>query len=72
MLIGRPDNKYAARRNRIARHNLNKGAGIQTAFDEIIRKPSDAEPRHRLAGAFSLQAAIVSRGLPEAFAKTPC
>ena len=47
VLTRRPDDEHAGRRNTIARHNLNKGAGIQIAFDEMIRKPSDAEPRHR-------------------------
>ena len=42
VLTGRPDHKHAARRNGIARHNLNKRAGIQIALDEVIRKPSDA------------------------------
>src|ERR1700681_1730049 len=50
MLTGRPDDEQAPRRNRIARHDLNKGAGIQIALDEVIRKPSDAEPRHRSSG----------------------
>jgi hypothetical protein len=45
VLTGRPHHKHAARRNRIARHNLNKCAGIQIAVDEMIRKPSDAKPR---------------------------
>jgi hypothetical protein len=50
VLTGRPDDEQAARRNRIARHDLNKGAGIQTALDEVFRKPSDAEPRYRSSG----------------------
>ena len=47
MLSGRPNDKDAGGRNRVARHNLNKGAGIQIALDEMIREPRDAEPGHR-------------------------
>src|ERR1700739_722178 len=47
VLPGRSNDEDTGRRNRVARHNVNKGAGIQMAFDEMIRKPSDTEPRHR-------------------------
>src|ERR1700685_3598997 len=50
VLTGRPDDEHAARRDRIARHHLDKAAGIQIAVDEMIRKPSDAEPRYRSSG----------------------
>jgi hypothetical protein len=50
VLTRRPDDEHAARRDGIARHHLDKAAGIQTALDEGIRKPSDAEPRYRGSG----------------------
>ena len=50
VLTGRADDEQAARWDRIARHDRNKGAGIQIAHDETIRKPRDAEPRHRGSG----------------------
>src|SRR5712672_2551444 len=50
VLTGRPDDEHAARRDGIARHHLDKAAGIQIALDEMIRKPSDAEPRYRSSG----------------------
>src|SRR6202000_2777968 len=46
MLPGRANDKNTGRRNGIERHNLNKGAGIKIAFDEMIRKPGNAEPCH--------------------------
>lgn len=50
VLTGWPHDEHASRRDKIARHNLNKGAGIQIALDEMSRKPSDAEPRHHSSG----------------------
>src|ERR1700721_1247127 len=50
VLTGRPDHKHAARRTRIAQHNLNEGTRIQITLDEMIRKPGDAEPRHCSSG----------------------
>ena len=47
VLTRRPDDEHAARRDGIARHDLDKAAGIQIAFDEMIRKPGDAESRYR-------------------------
>ena len=51
MLTGRPDNEHAAGRDGIARHHLDKAAGIQIALDEMIRKPGDAEPCYRAAAS---------------------
>jgi hypothetical protein len=50
VLTRRPDDEHAGRRDGIARHHLDKGTGIQTILDEVIRKPRDAEPRHRGSG----------------------
>src|SRR3984957_20214038 len=50
VLTGRPDHKHAARRTRIARHDLNKGTRIQITLDEMIRKPGNAEPRRSSSG----------------------
>src|SRR6202035_2366675 len=50
VLTRRSDDEHAARRDGIARHHLDKAAGIQIALDEVIRKPGDAEPRYRSGG----------------------
>ena len=50
VLTGRPHNEHASRRDGIARHHGNKAAGIEIALDEMIREPSDAEPRYRGRG----------------------
>ena len=50
VLTRRPDDEHTARRDRVARHHLDEGAGIQKTLDEVIRKPSDAEPRDRSSG----------------------
>src|SRR6266403_2799822 len=50
VLTRRPDDEHTTRRDGIARHHLDKGAGIQTALDEVIRKPSDPKPRDRSSG----------------------
>jgi hypothetical protein len=50
VLTGRSDDEHASRRDRIARHHRDKGAGFQIALDEMIRKPRDAESGHRSSG----------------------
>src|ERR1700692_4443458 len=50
VLTGRPHNEHASRRDGIARHHRDKAARIQIALDEMIRKPGDAESRHRGSG----------------------
>src|ERR1700676_411349 len=52
-LTRRPNDEHAGRRDAIARHHLDKAAGIQTALDEGIRKPGDAESRYRSSGQSS-------------------
>src|SRR5579871_868177 len=49
-LAGRPDDEHASRRDRITRHQRNEGPRLQIVLNEVIRKPSDAEPRHRGSG----------------------